>query len=475
MSAVQEPAAVAATEAKTDCVADIVSTVERARQRFRADVTRPLAWRDEQLAGLDRFLKEQEAAIKKALHEDLGKCEFESYMAEIWSVASEIADARRNLKRWTAPRKVKTPSVLKPANSMLRPDPLGVVLIISPWNYPLNLILAPLVGAIAAGNCAVIKPSELAASTSRLLAEELPKYIDSVCFPVVEGAVPETTALLEQRFDHICYTGGANVARIVMAAAAKHLTPTTLELGGKSPCIIDDSVNLKVAAKRIAWGKFMNCGQTCVAPDYILVSDKVHDGLVAELKAVIESFYGADPKSSPDYPRIINDAHFNRVASLIDADKVVHGGETDASIKYISPTLMTNVTPDDPVMQQEIFGPVLPIIRITDVDEAIQFVNDREKPLALYVFAQDKAVVEKVLSRTTAGGVTVNHTILHLSNNALPFGGVGESGMGGYHGKWGFDTFSHLKPVLNKPTWVDPPITYPPFSDWKQKVLSFLG
>jgi len=475
MSAVQEPAAVAATEAKTDCVADIVSTVERARQRFRADVTRPLAWRDEQLAGLDRFLKEQEAAIKKALHEDLGKCEFESYMAEIWSVASEIADARRNLKRWTAPRKVKTPSVLKPANSMLRPDPLGVVLIISPWNYPLNLILAPLVGAIAAGNCAVIKPSELAASTSRLLAEELPKYIDSVCFPVVEGAVPETTALLEQRFDHICYTGGANVARIVMAAAAKHLTPTTLELGGKSPCIIDGSVNLKVAAKRIAWGKFMNCGQTCVAPDYILVSDKVHDGLVAELKAVIESFYGADPKSSPDYPRIINDAHFNRVASLIDADKVVHGGETDASIKYISPTLMTNVTPDDPVMQQEIFGPVLPIIRITDVDEAIQFVNDREKPLALYVFAQDKAVVEKVLSRTTAGGVTVNHTILHLSNNALPFGGVGESGMGGYHGKWGFDTFSHLKPVLNKPTWVDPPITYPPFSDWKQKVLSFLG
>lgn len=474
MSAVQEPAA-AATESKIDATDRIGATIEVARQRFREDVTRPLAWRDAQLAGVARFLKEEEAAIKEALQRDLGKSEFESYMAEIWSVANEVSDARRNLKRWTATRRVKTPSILKPANSMLRPDPLGVVLIISPWNYPLNLILAPLVGAIAAGNCAVLKPSELAAATSRLLAEKLPQYIDAECFPVVEGAVPETTALLEQRFDHICYTGGAHVARIVMAAAAKHLTPTTLELGGKSPCIVDESVNVKVAARRIAWGKFMNCGQTCVAPDYILVAEKSHDALVAELKSVIETFYGSDPKASPDYPRIINDAHFNRVASLIDAKKVVHGGETDGSIKYIAPTLMTDVTSDDAVMQQEIFGPVLPIIKISDVDEAIQFVNDREKPLALYVFAQDKAVVEQVLSRTTAGGVTVNHTILHLSNGELPFGGVGESGMGGYHGKWGFDTFSHLKPVLNKPTWIDPPITYPPFTDWKRKLLSFFG
>jgi len=473
MSAVQEPAA-AATESKIDANR-IGATIDAARQRFRADVTRPLAWRDAQLAGVARFLKEEEAAIKEALHRDLGKSEFESYMAEIWSVANEVSDARRNLKRWTAARRVKTPSLLQPANSMLRPDPLGVVLIISPWNYPLNLILAPLVGAIAAGNCAVLKPSELAAATSRLLAEKLPQYIDAECFPVVEGAVSETTALLEQRFDHICYTGGAHVARIVMAAAAKHLTPTTLELGGKSPCIVDESVNVKVAARRIAWGKFMNCGQTCVAPDYILVAEKCHDALVAELKSVIETFYGSDPKASPDYSRIINDAHFSRVVSLIDAQKVVHGGETDGASRYIAPTLMTDVTSDDPVMQQEIFGPVLPVIKINNVDEAVQFVNEREKPLALYVFAQDKAVVEQVLSRTTAGGVTVNHTILHLSNGELPFGGVGESGMGGYHGKWGFDTFSHLKPVLNKPTWIDPPITYPPFSDWKRKLLSFFG
>ena len=475
MSAVQEPAPLASSSASVDSADEIIRRVELARQRFREDVTRPLIWRDQQLEGLAKFLKEEEAEIKVALKSDLGKSDFESFMAEIWSVAGEVADARRNLKRWSAPRRAKTPSVLKPANSLLRPDPLGVVLIISPWNYPLNLVLAPLVGAIAAGNTAVIKPSELAPETSRVLAEKLHKYIDGDCFPVIEGAVPETTTLLEQRFDHICYTGGCNVGRIVMAAAAKHLTPVTLELGGKSPCIVDDSANLKVSAKRIAWGKFMNCGQTCVAPDYILVTDKVHDELVSQLKAAVTEFYGSDPQASDDYPRIVNENHFDRVSSLIDSEKTVHGGETDRSDKYIAPTLMTDITPDDPAMQQEIFGPVLPIIRIGDMDEAIQFVNDREKPLAPYIFTQDSAVEERVLSQTTAGGVTVNHTILHLSNNALPFGGVGESGMGGYHGKWGFDTFSHLKPVLRKPTWMDPPITYPPFSNWKKKLLSLFG
>jgi len=475
MSTVQEPEVIAQSKPAVGSTDDIVGVVETARQRFRSDVTRPLEWRDKQLAGIADFLNEEEADIKAALKSDLGKCDFESFMAEIWSVVGEVAEARKNLKRWTASRKVSTPSVLKPATSLLRPDPLGVVLVISPWNYPLNLILAPLVGAIAAGNCAVLKPSELAPATSRLLAEKLHKYVDGECYPVVEGAVAETTTLLEQRYDHICYTGGCNVGRIVMAAAAKHLTPVTLELGGKSPCIVDDSANLKVAAKRIAWGKFMNCGQTCVAPDYILVTDKLHDAFVAEMKSVITEFYGEDPHASADYPRIVNENHFDRVSGLIDSSKVVHGGQTDRSDKYIAPTLMTNVTPDDAVMQSEIFGPVLPIIRISDLDEAIQFINDREKPLALYVFTQDSGVEERVLSRTTAGGVSVNHTIMHLSNSALPFGGVGESGMGSYHGKWGFDAFSHMKPVLKKPTWIDPPITYPPFSAWKQKLLSFFG
>lgn len=474
MSATQEPA-VSTPNASESSADNVASIVELARQRFREDVTRPLSWRDAQLAGLAEFLTKEKEAIQKALHEDLRKADFESYMAEIWPLANEVADARKNLKRWTSPKKVKVPSILKPASGVMRPDPLGVVLIVSPWNYPLNLVLAPLVGAIAAGNCAVLKPSELAPATSRLLAERLGKYIDSECFPVIEGGVTETTALLEQRFDHICYTGGARVARIVMAAAAKHLTPTTLELGGKSPCIVHDSAKLSVAAKRIAWGKFMNCGQTCVAPDYIMVSESCHDALVEQLKSTIESFYGDDPQGNSDYPRIINEAHFDRVASLISDDKVVHGGETNREDKYIAPTLMTNVTADDPVMQEEIFGPVLPIIKIRDVDEAIQFINEREKPLALYLFAQDRNVEEQVLSRTTAGGVTVNHTILHLSNGNMPFGGVGESGMGAYHGKFGFDTFSHQKPVLNKATWADPPLTYPPYTDWKRKVLDFFA
>lgn len=475
MSTTQESAPVNSLASQGSSGEDIARIVQTARERFNAEVTRPLAWRDAQLAGLADFVTKESDAIQEALRDDLRKSDFESYMAEIWPLNIEIAETRKNLKRWTAPRKAKTPSVLKPASSMLRPDPLGVVLIVSPWNYPMNLILAPLVGAMAAGNCAVLKPSELAPATSRLLAERLSNYVDGECFPVVEGAVPETTALLEQRWDHICYTGGARVARIVMAAAAKHLTPTTLELGGKSPCIVDDSAKLGVAAKRIAWGKFMNCGQTCVAPDYILVSEAKHDALVQELKSTIDEFYGSDPQQSPDYPRIVNEGHFDRVAALIDPDKVAHGGQTDRSDKYIAPTLMTDVSADDAVMQDEIFGPVLPIIKVRDVDEAIQMINSREKPLALYLFGEDAAVEERVLSRTTAGGVTVNHTILHLSNGNLPFGGVGESGMGAYHGKWGFDTFSHLKPVLKKATWIDPPITYPPYTSWKSKLLSMFG
>ncbi|CAD7700948.1 unnamed protein product [Ostreobium quekettii] len=475
MSTTQESAPAATPSAQPTATQDIPGIVQRARERFNEDVTRPLAWRDAQLAGLAEFVTKEADAIQEALRDDLRKADFESYMAEIWPLTIEVADARKNLKRWTSPRKVKTPSVLKPASGVLRPDPLGVVLIVSPWNYPMNLVLAPLVGAIAAGNCAVLKPSELAPATSRLLAERLSNYVDGECFPVVEGAVPETTALLDQRFDHICYTGGARVARIVMAAAAKHLTPTTLELGGKSPCIVHDSAKLGVTAKRIAWGKFMNCGQTCVAPDYILVSESCHDALVKELKSTIDEFYGSDVQQSPDYPRIVNEAHFDRVAALIDPDKVAHGGQTDRSDRFIAPTLMTDVTADDAVMQDEIFGPVLPIIKIRDVDEAIRMVNSREKPLALYLFAEDKGVEEQVLSRTTAGGVTVNHTILHLSNGNMPFGGVGESGMGAYHGKWGFDTFSHLKPVLKKATWIDPPITYPPYTSWKSKLLSLFG
>ncbi|MEM7136057.1 MAG: aldehyde dehydrogenase family protein [Myxococcota bacterium] len=449
----------------------IARTVDIATRAFEEGRTRPLAWRREQLGKLAEFIKGEESAIEAALTEDLGRHPFETYVAELWPLLLEIADARKHLAAWAAPRRVPTPLTLQPASATVRPEPLGVALIIAPWNIPMNLTLAPLIGAMAAGNCAVLKPSELAPSTSRLLAEKLPRYLDPECFPVVEGAVPETTALLEQRFDHIFYTGGGRVARIVLTAAAKHLTPTTLELGGKSPCIVDDSAKLRVAARRIAWGKCLNAGQVCVSPDYVLVSEDKHDALVDALKSALVEFYGTDPQSSPYYGRIINEGHFDRLTALIDRHKVVHGGESDRADKYIAPTLMTEVTPDDAIMQEEIFGPILPILKVRDTNEAIEYVARRDKPLALYLFAEDRRVQEQVLSRTSAGGVTLNHTVFHLAHGGLPFGGVGPSGMGSYHGKWGFDTFSHLKPVFKKATWIDPPFTYPPYSDWKRSAM----
>ena len=463
------PAPDAGLDASTARLVDAVT------QRFNEGRTRPLAWRREQLAKLAEFVTAEESAIQAALREDLGRHPFETYVAELWPLLLEIADARKHLKAWAAPRRVPTPLPIQPASATVRPEPLGVVLIIAPWNLPLNLTLAPLVGAIAAGNCAVLKPSELTPATSNLLAERLPRYLDPECFPVVQGGVPETTALLEQRFDHIFYTGGGRVARVVLTAAAKHLTPTTLELGGKSPCIVDDSAKLRVTAKRIVWGKCLNAGQVCVAPDYVLVSEEKHDALVEELKAAIVELYGTDPQSSPNYARIVNERHFDRLTALISDDQVAHGGQSDRGKKYIAPTLMTGVRPEDAVMQEEIFGPILPILKVRDTDEAIEFVNRRDKPLALYLFAEDREVQEQVLSRTSSGGVTLNHTVFHVSHGGLPFGGVGASGMGSYHGKWGFDTFSHLKPVLKKATWIDPPFTYPPFSDWKRSAMGMFA
>ena len=469
----QEPISIERAEAALD-----VSTtrlVDAVRLRFQEGRTRPLSWRDAQLSKLAEFVSTEERAIQAALREDLGRHPFESYMAELWPLLLEIADARKHLKAWAAPRRVSTPLPLQPASAVLRPEPLGVVLIIAPWNLPVNLTLAPLVGVIAAGNCAVLKPSELAPASSKLLMDRLPHYLDPECFVAVEGAVPETTALLKQRFDHICYTGGGRVARIVLSAAAKHLTPTTLELGGKSPCIIDDSAKLPLSARRTVFGKFFNAGQLCVAPDYVLVSEDKHDALVQELKSSIVEFYGTNPQSSSNYGRIINEQHFDRLSALIVKDKVAHGGETDRGDRYIAPTIMTGVTPEDAIMQEEVFGPILPIVKVRDTADATEFVRQREKPLALYLFAEDRRVQEQVLLNTSAGGVTLNHTVFHISHGGLPFGGVGESGMGAYHGKWGFDTFSHLKPVLKKATWIDPPFTYAPYSDWKRSALGFFA
>jgi len=451
--------------------------VVRLRASFARGRTRPLEYRLRQLEGLARFLREREAEIESALQHDMGRPSFEVYPAEIAFIASEIALTRKKLRSWVKPERVSTSLVGQPGKSRIHREPLGVVLIIGPWNYPLQLLLVPLVGALAAGNCAIVKPSEVAPATSALIASRLPDYVDPECVQIVEGGVAETTALLAERFDHIFYTGNGTVGRIVMEAAAKHLTPVTLELGGKSPCIVDRHTDLDVAARRIVWGKFYNAGQTCVAPDYVLAHEVIEEPLLARMKQTLLDFFGDDPRTSPDFGRIVNARHHRRLMKLVEGSgEVVTGGVADEPARYIAPTILRNVPADAPVMADEIFGPILPILRIKDIDQAIAFVNARPKPLALYLFTNDPAVQESVLERTSSGGVTVNHTLLHVAVPSLPFGGVGASGIGAYHGKASFETFSHRKAVLVKPTWLDPWFFYPPYNDakkkWVRRVLS---
>jgi aldehyde dehydrogenase (NAD+) len=353
-------------------------------------------------------------------------------------------------------------------------EPLGVVLVISPWNYPVQLLLSPLVGAIAAGNCAVLKPSEVTPNVSDVIGRLVPKYLDPDAITVVQGGVDETTAVLRERFDHILYTGNGAVARHVMEAAAKHLTPITLELGGKSPCIVDKDVDLMVAARRIAWGKFLNAGQTCVAPDYVLVHESRERDLIDALKKAVHEFYGDDPKRTPDYGRIVNERHHRRLAVLLKDGEVALGGQADEADRYIAPTILRNVPTNAPVMADEIFGPILPVLTVRSIDEAVTFVNARPKPLALYVFTKDPKVGEDVLARTSSGGACVNATIWHLANPNLPFGGVGPSGMGAYHGRDSFETFSHRKAVVTKSTRIDPKLAYPPYTRLKTEILKRL-
>ena len=450
-------------------IQEIPTIVDGLRRTFESGRTRPLAWRRKQLLRMRALLREHEEAIGAALHKDLGRSRFESWVSEIQLLDGEIAHALKNLGAWSRPKKVPTPLPMQPATSEIRRDPLGVVLVISPWNYPVQLALGPMIPALAAGNCVLLKPSEIAPATSALLADLLPRYLDAAAVRVVQGAVPETTALLEQRFDHILYTGGEQVGRIVMTAAARHLTPVTLELGGKSPVIVDRKARLKVAARRIAWGKTMNAGQTCVAPDYVLVHESVRDGLLQELSTALLRFFGDDPSRSPDLARIVSERHFDRLVGLLDGQTVRHGGGHDRETRYVEPTVLVDVEPGSPAMQEEIFGPILPVITWRTLEEAIRFVNARPKPLALYLFSDDPKVQERVLTDTTSGGVGVNQTIMHLTVPDLPFGGVGASGMGAYHGKAGFDTFSHRKSVLHRGTRFDPDVVYPPMSPFKAK------
>jgi len=454
---------------------EIPPLVAGLRETFESGITRPLPWRREQLLALRRMLVEHAPEFDLALNEDLGKPPAEARLTETGFLVSEIDHTLRHLKRWLAPRRAGVPLILQPASARVLLEPLGVVLVIAPWNYPLQLALAPLVGALAAGNAALLKPSELAQSTSVLLARLLPKFLDSRAVAVLEGGVEETTALLEQRFDHIFYTGNSRVGRVVMAAAARQLTPVTLELGGKSPVWIDDSVDIEAAARRIAWAKFMNCGQTCVAPDYVLATPAVAEKLSPALAHAIVELYGADPWSSHDYGRIINARHFQRLATLLDEGRVVAGGQTDATQRYIAPTVLDYVAPDAFVMRDEIFGPILPIVRVPGLDAAIAHIRKGDKPLALYAFTNDADARERIENETSSGAICFNAAIVHLGAPELPFGGVGESGMGAYHGRRSVETFSHLKPVLKKPLWPDTlRSAMPPYGKAAERIIRWM-
>jgi aldehyde dehydrogenase (NAD+) len=450
---------------------DVPALVGRLRASFDSGRTRPLSWRREQLKRMKAMLVEREDDLLEALRVDLGKPATEAWATDIGIVISEIEHALRHLRRWTRPERVWAPLATRPGKARIVREPLGVVLVIAPWNYPVQLLLSPLIGAIAAGNCAVGKPSEVSARTSATLARLIPEYLDRDCIAIVEGGVPETQALLAEPWDHILYTGNGRVARVVMEAAAKHLTPVTLELGGKSPVIIDRDANLEVAARRVAWGKFLNAGQTCIAPDYVLVNRDVEDRFVELVRRSIFDFYGDDPKASPDYARIVNDQHFQRLVGLLDSGRPAVGGDHDASQRYLAPTVLRDVAPDAAIMQDEIFGPVLPVIPVTDIDEAVAFVNERDKPLALYVFTGSGDTQRRVIDSTSSGGAAVNSTMFHVAVPGLPFGGVGPSGMGSYHGKASFDTFTHRKSVLRKTTRPDPDLAYPPYTKRKDKLL----
>ena len=443
--------------------------VQQQREFFRTEQTQEISFRLEQLAKLKQSIIDRQEAILQASKADLGRPAFEAYF-EI-ATLSEINLALKNLKTWAKPQRVKSPIDQFPASAWIQPDPLGVVLIIGPWNYPFQLIMSPLVGAIAAGNCAILKPSEHAPHTSRVLAELIADTFAPSYIAVVEGDASVSQQLLAEKFDHIFFTGGTAIGRIIMAAAAQYLTSVTLELGGKSPCIVDSDIHLDHAAKRIAWGKLINTGQTCIAPDYLLVHRQIKTDLVTRIKHYIRDFYGEDPAQSPDYGRIIHDRHFERLIAFLDRGEIILGGEYNLDERYLAPTLIDGVTWDDPVMQEEIFGPILPILTYDELEAAIFQVNARPKPLALYFFSRDRRKQERILQGTSSGGVCLNDTVMQVGVNALPFGGVGESGIGSYHGKASFDTFSHFKSVLKRNFWLDLEWRYAPYTAQKLKQL----
>ncbi|RKR76533.1 aldehyde dehydrogenase family protein [Frondihabitans australicus] len=457
----------------------MATVVDDLRQTFDTGLTKPYAWRVAQLRALRALLVDRGDEIERTLWLDLHKNGDEARLTEIDVVVAEIDHTLKHLREWLRPTRVPVPLLVAPATAQVVREPLGVVLIVAPWNYPVQLLLAPLVGALAAGCAVVLKPSELAPATSALLARLVGELLDGRAVRVVEGGVDETTALLEQRFDHVFFTGSERVGRIVYAAAAKQLTPVTLELGGKSPVWVDDTTDLEVAARRIAWAKFMNAGQTCVAPDYLLATESVAARLVPLIGAAVRRFYGDDPRASTSYGRLVSDEAFERLSGLLrpiqqgaGAARLALGGDSDAATRYLAPTVVTGVTFDDELMAAELFGPILPVVTVASLDDALEAIRSRPKPLALYAFTEDDRSRRRILTLTSSGAVAFNAPSAHLAVPGLPFGGVGPSGIGAYHGERSLDVFSHEKAVLSKPLHPDTlAVAYPPFTARKDSVV----
>lgn len=452
----------------------IESAVAKMQAYFATGATIDIDERVDALVRLRKAIKNAEPRIVEALAADLGKPSQESYMTEIGLTLSELRHQLGHLRSWAEPKRVRTDVANFPATSFTVAEPYGVVLIMSPWNYPFMLAMEPLIGAIAAGNCCLVKPSAYAPATSQVVADIVTEAFDPAHACVVQGGRVENAALLEQRFDYIFFTGSTTVGKLVMQKAAAHLTPVSLELGGKSPCIVAADADIELAAKRIVFGKYLNCGQTCVAPDYVLVDEHVHDRFVDAVKRCIVAMFGEHPLDDPSYGRIVNRKHFGRLLGLIEPAKTALGGGFDADALRIEPTVMTNVTLGDAVMQEEIFGPILPIIALEHIDEAEPIVKSMPKPLALYLFTRDAELQERFVRHVPFGGGCINDTVMHLATSHMGFGGVGASGMGSYHGKKSFDTFSHEKSILKKGTWFDAPLRYRPYSKAKEAVIRAL-
>lgn len=450
---------------------DLSKLVQQQKKYFRSGKTKNVEERLRRLAHLKQAIKKNEDNIIRALKQDLNKSEFEAYATEIGQVYEEINFVMKHLKKWAKPVSVKTPISQFPSRSFMVYEPYGSVLVIAPWNYPFSLAMAPLVGAIAAGNCVVVKPSEYSVHTSAVIENILEEIFEAYYVAVVQGEVEVSQKLLEEKFDYIFFTGNKTVGKAIMSAAAKHLTPVSLELGGKSPCIVDETAQIKLAAKRIVWGKFLNAGQTCVAPDYVLVHSSVKKQLMEYMIEYINSMYGESPLENSTYPKIITKRHYERLVSLLDHEKVLYGGESNPKTNQIAPTIVDGVTWEHALMADEIFGPILPVLEYETLEKVVEMVTAYEKPLACYFFTTSKKNEKYILSHISYGGGCINDTIVHLATPYMPFGGVGESGMGGYHGKASFTTFSHKKSIMKKSNLIDLPLRYAPYTEVKNKML----